>query len=157
MHRHCFRNVSQRKVTFFKLFFAGRELPALIPVEVDVKIAKTGAVTVRLDPELKGRLVEAAVKLDLSENDIVRHSLRAVVNAIEANDYKIELPLEMALAKKANRIPHNQPQRAPGQIRERKTPMNEVVPILSKRNELLERASRIAKVEPTMSAPMNHR
>jgi predicted transcriptional regulator len=67
---------------------------------VDVKIAKTGAVTVRLDPELKGRLAEAAVKLDLSENDIVRHALRAVVNAIEANDYKIELPLEMALAKR---------------------------------------------------------
>jgi hypothetical protein len=48
---------------------------------------------------LKGRLTEAAVKLDLSENDIVRHALRAAVNAIEANDYKIELPLEMALAK----------------------------------------------------------
>jgi predicted transcriptional regulator len=66
---------------------------------VSVKTAKTGAVTVRLDPELKGRLAEAAVKLDLSENDIVRHALRAAVNAIEANDYKIELPLEIALAK----------------------------------------------------------
>jgi predicted transcriptional regulator len=64
-----------------------------------VKIAKTGAVTVRLDPELKGRLAQAATKLDLSENDIVRHALRAAVNAIEANDYKIELPLAMALAK----------------------------------------------------------
>jgi hypothetical protein len=64
-----------------------------------VKTAKTGAVTVRLDPELKGRLAEAAVKLDLSENDIVRHALRAAVNAIEANDYKIELPLEMGIAK----------------------------------------------------------
>ena len=64
-----------------------------------MKIAKTDAVTVRLDPELKGRLAEAAVKLDLSENDIVRHALRAAVNAIEANDYRIELPLEMALAK----------------------------------------------------------
>ena len=64
-----------------------------------MKITKTGAVTVRLDPELKGRLAQAATKLDLSENDIVRHALRAAVNAIEANDYKIELPLEMALAK----------------------------------------------------------
>jgi predicted transcriptional regulator len=64
-----------------------------------VKIAKTGAVTVRLDPELKERSAQAATKLDLSENDIVRHALRAAVNAIEANDYKIELPLEMALAK----------------------------------------------------------
>jgi predicted transcriptional regulator len=66
---------------------------------VGVKIAKTDAVTVRLDRELKGRLAQAATKLDLSENDIVRHALRAAVNAIEANDYKIELPLEMALEK----------------------------------------------------------
>jgi len=64
-----------------------------------MKIAKTDAVTVRLDRELKGRLAHAATKLDLSENDIVRHALRAAVNAIEANDYKIELPLEMSLAK----------------------------------------------------------
>jgi predicted transcriptional regulator len=63
-----------------------------------VRTAKTGAVTVRLDPGLKKRLAQAAVKLDLSENDIVRHALRAAVNAIEANDYKIKLPLEMALA-----------------------------------------------------------
>jgi predicted transcriptional regulator len=80
-------------------FFSSRELPVSIPVEVNVKMAKTTAVTVRLDPELKGRLAQAAAKLDLSENDIVRHALRAAVNAIEANDYKIELPLEMALAK----------------------------------------------------------
>jgi predicted transcriptional regulator len=66
---------------------------------VNVKIAKTTAVTVRLDQELKARLAEAAAKLDLSENDIVRHALRAAVNAIEANDYKIELPLNMGLAK----------------------------------------------------------
>ncbi len=83
----------------FQLFFASRELTVSIPVEVDVKTPKTGAVTVRLDPELKGRLAQAAAKLDLSENDIVRHALRAAVNAIEANEYKIELPLEMALAK----------------------------------------------------------
>ena len=63
---------------------------------MNVKIAKTDAVTVRLDRELKGRLAQAATKLDLSENDIVRHALRAAVNAIEANDYKIELPLEMS-------------------------------------------------------------
>jgi predicted transcriptional regulator len=37
-----------------------------------MKIAKT--VTVRLDRELKGRLAQAATKLDLSENDIVRHA-----------------------------------------------------------------------------------
>jgi predicted transcriptional regulator len=56
---------------------------------MDVKMAKTGAVTVRLDPQLKKRLAQAATKLDLSENDIVRHALRAAVNAIEANDYKL--------------------------------------------------------------------
>ena len=94
------RNVSQRQALFFNFFFASRELTVSIPVEVDVKTPKTGAVTVRLDPELKGRLAQAAAELDLSENDIVRHALRAAVNAIEANDYKIELPLEMALAKK---------------------------------------------------------
>jgi hypothetical protein len=44
-------------------------------------------------------LAQAATKLDLSENDIVRHALGAAVNAIEANDYKIELPFEMSLAK----------------------------------------------------------
>jgi len=65
----------------------------------DLKIAKTDAVAVRLDRELKGRLAQAATKLDLSEDYIVRHALRAAVNAIEANDYKIELPLEMSLAK----------------------------------------------------------
>ncbi len=64
-----------------------------------MKTPKTGAVTVRLDPELKARLTQAAANLDLSENDIVRHAVRAAVNAIEANDYKIELPLEMALKK----------------------------------------------------------
>ena len=48
---------------------------------------------------MKGRLAQAAAKLDLSENGIVRHALRAAAIAIEANDYKIELPLEIALAK----------------------------------------------------------
>ena len=62
-----------------------------------MKTAKTDAVTVRLDRELKGGLAQAATKLDLSQNDIVRHALRAAVNAIEANDYKIELPIEMSL------------------------------------------------------------
>jgi predicted transcriptional regulator len=79
--------------------YSYERLSVAIPVEVNVKIAKTGAVTVRLEPQLKGRLAQAATKLDLSENDIVRHALRAAVNAIEANDYKVELPLEMALAK----------------------------------------------------------
>ena len=69
-----------------------------------MKIAKTDAVTVRLERDLKRRLAQAAIKLDLSENDIVRHAVRAAVNAIEANDYKIELPLEMSLAKGSRQI-----------------------------------------------------
>jgi predicted HicB family RNase H-like nuclease len=93
------RNVSQRKYSLLN-FSLPAENYLVQSVEVNVKIAKTGAVTVRLDPKLKGRLAQAATKLDLSENDIVRHALRAAVNAIEANDYKIELPLEMPVAKK---------------------------------------------------------
>lgn len=76
-----------------------------------MKSARIGAVTVRLDPELKGRLARAATKLDLSENDIVRHALRAAVNAIEANEYKIELPLEMALPKGPVRSPVTGPRK----------------------------------------------
>jgi hypothetical protein len=49
--------------------------------------------------KLKGRLAQPGAKLDLSEHGIVCHALRAAVNAIEANDYKIELPLKIALAK----------------------------------------------------------
>ncbi len=41
-------------------------------------------------------MAQAAAKLDLSENDIVRHALRAAVNAIEANNYKIEMTLAKA-------------------------------------------------------------
>jgi predicted HicB family RNase H-like nuclease len=87
------------KRSFLNFCLLAGERAGSISVEVDVKIPKSGAVTVRLDPELKGRLAQAAAKLDLSENDIVRHALRAAVNAIEANDYKIELPLEVALGK----------------------------------------------------------
>jgi predicted DNA-binding protein len=93
------RNVSQCQALFFNFFLPLGELRVQSHVEMNVKIAKTGAVTVRLDPELKERLAKAATKLDLSENDIVRHALRAAVNSIEAKDYKIELPLEMSLAK----------------------------------------------------------
>ena len=92
------RNVSQRKHSLLN-FSLPAENYLVQSVEMNVKIAKTDAVTVRLDPELKGRLARASTNLDLSENDIVRHALRAAVNAIEANDYKIELPIEMPLAK----------------------------------------------------------
>jgi hypothetical protein len=59
---------AKRFATFSTFFLATPKPRISIPVEVDVKIAKTGAVTVRLDPELKGRLAQAAAKLDLSEN-----------------------------------------------------------------------------------------
>jgi hypothetical protein len=64
---------------------------------MNVKNCKEGAVTVRLRPGTEGAL--GASRARLSENSIVRHALRAAVNAIETNDYKIELPLEIALAK----------------------------------------------------------
>src|ERR1044072_9815202 len=60
---------------------------------------KVGAVTVRLDQDLKDRLSSAAQKFLLSENDIARHAIRAAVTGIEANGYKIELPLELVLKK----------------------------------------------------------
>jgi len=61
---------------------------------------KSSGVTVRLDPELKARLNKAATNLDLSENDICRHAIRAAVCEIEDNEFRIELPLRMAVEKK---------------------------------------------------------
>jgi hypothetical protein len=64
-----------------------------------MKPAKSESISVRLDKDLKERLVASAQKLDLSENDIARHAIRAAVTAIEANNYRIELPLEMQVKK----------------------------------------------------------
>jgi predicted DNA-binding protein len=64
-----------------------------------MKHPKSQSISVRLEADLKERLVRASRKLDLSENDIARHAIRAAVNGIEANGYKIELPLEMVLKK----------------------------------------------------------
>ena len=60
-----------------------------------MKKPKTAAISVRLDEDLKARLLTAAQKLDLSENDISRHAIRAAVNAIEENNFTICLPLQM--------------------------------------------------------------
>jgi predicted transcriptional regulator len=57
---------------------------------------KPHSITVRLGPDLKERLHESARKLDLSENNIAKHAVRAAVDFIEANDYTIELPFQMA-------------------------------------------------------------
>lgn len=64
-----------------------------------MKNPKTAAISVRLDQDLKERLVTTAKNLDLSENDIARHAIRAAVAAIEANNYRVELPLAMAVKK----------------------------------------------------------
>ncbi|MEQ1862817.1 MAG: hypothetical protein ABMA13_23085 [Chthoniobacteraceae bacterium] len=64
-----------------------------------MKNPKTAAISVRLDQDLKERLVTTAKNLDLSENDIARHAIRAAVAAIEANNYRVELPLSMAVKK----------------------------------------------------------
>jgi predicted transcriptional regulator len=58
---------------------------------------KTHSITVRLGPELKQRLHDSARKVDLSENDIARHAVRAAVDAMEKNNYRLELPLKMAV------------------------------------------------------------
>jgi hypothetical protein len=62
-----------------------------------MKIAKTGALTVRLDPELKG----AWRTPQPSSIERERFSAPRTARSEERHrsDYKIELPLEMALAK----------------------------------------------------------
>jgi hypothetical protein len=60
---------------------------------------RTQAITIRLGPELKQRLQSAARKLDLSENDIARHALRAAVGWLEANDYRVGPPFEIVSRK----------------------------------------------------------
>jgi predicted transcriptional regulator len=59
---------------------------------------KPHSITVRLGPDLKQRLHQSARKLDLSENNIAKQAVRAAVDFIEANNYRIELPLQMAAA-----------------------------------------------------------
>ena len=58
---------------------------------------KDPVLSVRLPKEVDDRLSAAADKLDLSKNDIARHAIRAALAAIEANGFKITLPLEMAV------------------------------------------------------------
>jgi hypothetical protein len=60
---------------------------------------KTQAITIRLGPELKQRLQNAARKLDLSENDIARHALRAAVDWLERNDHRVGPPFEIVSRK----------------------------------------------------------
>ena len=53
--------------------------------------------SVRLPKELDERLARAVKRLDLSKNDIARHAIRAAVSAIEAAEYRVQLPLDMAI------------------------------------------------------------
>ncbi len=59
---------------------------------------KPHSITVRLGPDLKQRLHHSARKLDLSENNIAKQAVRAAVDFIEANNYRIELPFQLAAA-----------------------------------------------------------
>jgi len=60
-----------------------------------MKKMTNAVLSVRLPKELDERLSRAADQLDLSKNDIARHAIRAAILAVEASDYKIELPLRM--------------------------------------------------------------
>ena len=51
-------------------------------------------VSLRLSVELRDRLEKAAQSMDLSVNDIAKAAIRAGVEAIEENDYRIEWPLK---------------------------------------------------------------
>ena len=72
---------------------------AMLPVMKTER--KTEAINVRLAPELKARLASAARRLDLSENDIARHAIRAALHAIEANRFELKLPLRMKVSVKS--------------------------------------------------------
>lgn len=58
----------------------------------DVVNNKGAVSAVRLTDDLDQRLAKAAFKLDVTKIDIVRHSVRAIVEAIEAADYSIQWP-----------------------------------------------------------------
>ena len=63
--------------------------------------------SVRLPKELDLRLARAAKTLDLSKNDIARHAIRAAVAAIEAVDYRVQLPLDVTV--KPRVLPGSEP------------------------------------------------
>jgi len=60
---------------------------------------KDPVLSVRLPGDLDAKLTKCAEQLDLSKNDIARHAIRAAVAEIEANDFKITLPLAMTVQK----------------------------------------------------------
>jgi len=52
-------------------------------------LMRTHGITIRLGPELKQRLHNAARKLDFSENDIARHAVPTATDWLQANDYTV--------------------------------------------------------------------
>jgi predicted transcriptional regulator len=87
------------------------------------KLMKPHSITVRLGPDLKQRLHQSARKLDLSANNIAKHAVRAAVDFIEANNYTIELPFQMAAANESikSRVPR--PKKVTG-LNEPATPLS---------------------------------
>jgi len=55
------------------------------------------SITVRLGAELKRELQTCAQRLELSENDISKHAIRAATNYIKAMDYRLGPPFKMTL------------------------------------------------------------
>lgn len=53
-------------------------------------------VSVRMPKDLDERLKRVAESLDLTKNDVARHAIRAVVQAIESNQ-SLELPLKIVV------------------------------------------------------------
>jgi predicted transcriptional regulator len=93
---------------------------------------KPHSITVRLGPDLKQRLHQSARKLDLSENNIAKQAVRAAVDFIEANNYRIELPLQMAAANRPIKSRVRRPKKVTGlDETERRYPKRKRIPLLS--------------------------
>jgi hypothetical protein len=62
------------------------------------------SLTVRLGAELKRDLRECAQKLELSENDIAKHAIRAATSYIKAMDYRLGPPFKVTLDAPGGRV-----------------------------------------------------
>lgn len=62
-------------------------------------VMKNLSVAIRLTPELRLKLETAAEKLGLSMHDVAKHAIRAAVEEIERNNYRIEWPPHLVLGK----------------------------------------------------------
>lgn len=97
--------------------------------------SKDPILSVRLPDDLESRLNKCAEKLDLSKNDIARHAIRAGIEAIEKNGYKIQLPLEMAVAGTVeSRVPFASTVVLPSPVNEAASRLNEEEPQVAPRD-----------------------